>query len=283
MAEKESRTVSRIFEQERFTHEYTKVLLNTAIQLVTKGKSDQVYVSTGLPLDFFNAQKDEFRQSIIGLQPLIEWKSGELKGQKLKTNIRDAIVLPQGASAMFSALINSEGRFTYPHLMVEGNMMALIDVGFRTTDYVVVEIQKDSSFTPNVRLSGTLDVGIVNLHEEIKQYYKRETGGADLNESHLSRILANQQITYKGRRISFREMIVESMNSIATNISDRLKATWVEEADLFDAIFIAGGGGKMLEPVLQPKFGNRLELIAENQFANVIGYLRLGNKFFSRN
>ena len=184
---------------------------------------------------------------------------------------------------MFSALINSEGRFTYPHLMAKGNMMALIDVGFRTTDYVVVEIQKDSSFTPNVRLSGTLDVGIVNLHEEIKQYYKRETGGADLNESHLSRILASQQVTYRGRRISFKDLILESMNSIAKNISDRLKETWVEEADLFDAIFIAGGGGKMLEPVLQPKFDNRLELIAENQFANAIGYLRLGNKVFSRN
>src|SRR5690625_227200 len=180
-------------------------------------------------------------------------------------------------------MINSEGRFTYPHLMAKGKMMALIDVGFRTTDYVVVEIKKDGSFTPNVRLSGTLDVGIINLHEEIKRYYKRETGGADLNESHLTRILANQQVTYRGRRISFREVIVESMNSIATNTSDRLRVAWVEEADLVDAIFIAGGGGKMLEPVLQPKFDNRLELITENQFANAIGYLRLGNKVFSRN
>lgn len=282
LAEKESRTVSRIFEQERFGHLYTKILLNTAIQLVTEGKFDQINLSTGLPLDFYKAQRKEFQESVLGLQPMMKWKSGNLRGEELRININNAFVFPQGASAIFSALINHHGRFTYPHLMDMGNLIALIDIGFRTTDYIVVEMQEDSSFVPKVKLSGTIDDGVINLHQQIKEYYKEVTGGADLNESHMSRILRNGYVTYKGKRIDFHEMIESSRNSIATNISDRLKAVWVEEADLFDAIFLAGGGGKLFEDVIQPHFDNRLELIKESQFANTIGYLRLGKKMFDR-
>lgn len=282
LAEKESGTVSRVFEQERFDHLYTKILLNTAIQLVTEGKAKNVNVSTGLPLDFYQSQRKDFRKSIIGVQPVIEWKAGELNEQSKRLNIENALVFPQGASAIFSALINGRNRYAHPDLMNTGNLIALIDIGFRTTDYVVIEIQEDSSFIPQVRLSGTIDDGVVNLHQQVEQAYRHKTGGADLNEYHKMRILNNGYITFKGERISFLETITSSKQSIASNISDRLKAVWVEETDLFDEIFIAGGGGKFFHKNLQSHFDNRLTLIEESQFANAIGYLRLGNRFFSK-
>lgn len=282
LAERESRSVSRIFEQERFEHMYTKILLNTAIHLVTDGRVKNVYVSTGLPLDFYQSQRKSFRKSILGIQPLIEWRSGELTNQTIRLNIENAQVFPQGASAIFSALVNSKSRFTFPHLMNTGNLIALIDIGYRTTDYVVVEIKEDSSFVPKVRLSGTIDDGVVNLHQQIEQAYRSKTGGADLIEYHKMRILNNGYITFKGKRINFTDTIESSKQTIATNISDRLKAAWVEESDLFDKIFLAGGGGKLFNKYLQSHFDNRISLIEESQFANAIGYLRLGNKVFSR-
>lgn len=282
LAKKESRSVSRIFEQERFEHLYTKVLLNTAIQLATEGNADTINLSTGLPLDFYQSQRKRFRDSVLGLQPLVEWKAGQLKGEKIRVNINDVMVFPQGASAIFSALINHQGKFAYPHLMDSGNLIALIDIGFRTTDYVVVELQEDSSFIPKVRLSGTIDNGVVNLHQQIKQVYKTKTGGADLNESHMARVLNNGYLKYKGKRIDFQYDIETSKKSIATNIADRLKGVWVEEADLFDAIFLVGGGGELFNSSIQPHFDNRLELITESQYANVIGYLRLGKSRFDR-
>src|SRR5690625_2728887 len=39
---KESKNSSRIYEQERFKHEYTKILLNVAIQILTHGKESEV-------------------------------------------------------------------------------------------------------------------------------------------------------------------------------------------------------------------------------------------------
>lgn len=282
LAERESRTVSRIFDQERFRHVYTKILLNVAIQLVTEGKVEEVNVSTGLPLDFFKSQSKEFQQSILGEQPVVEWKAGNLFGQKIKLNIKNALVFPQGASAIFTALINHNGNFAYPHLMDAGNLIGLIDIGFRTTDFVVIEIQEDSSFVPKVKLSGTIDEGVNNLHQQIKQYFKEKTGGADLNEFHMSKILKNGYITFKGEKIHFIDVIQSIKKSIATNIADRLKTIWVEEVDLFDKIFLAGGGGSLFYDFIQPHFDNRLELINESQFANAIGYLRLGNRMLGR-
>ncbi|TMN20946.1 ParM/StbA family protein [Lentibacillus cibarius] len=271
---KESRSVSRIFDQERFTHVYTQVLLNVAVQLVTD--DEHVQVSTGLPLDFYQSQAKEFRQAILGMQPIMQWDTGPFKGQEKRLNIDLAMVFPQGASAIFSALLNHEGKYTYPHLMEQGNFLALMDIGFRTTDFVVVEMQKNGSFVPHAKLSGTVDEGVINLHRDIRQVFKAQSGGADLNEFHISRILKNEFLTYKRKRIDFAEAIYKSKESIATNIADRLKSVWAEESDLFDAIFLAGGGGNLFESFVQPHFDHRLKRITESQFANTIGYLRLG-------
>jgi len=278
----ESRSLSRIFERERFNHLYTHILLNTAIQLVTDGRGGSVNLSTGLPLDFYQAQAKDFQSSIIGIQSHIDWKSGLLFEVAKQVNIERALVFPQGASAIFSALINHDGKFTYPHFMHQGSLIGLIDIGFRTTDFVVVEIQENGSFVPKAKLSGTVDDGVNNLYRDIRQAYKTQTGGADLSEHYISRILKDERLMYKGNKIDFSQIIQSSKKSIATNIVDRLKNVWAEESDLFDAIFLAGGGGELFEPYIQPHFDNRLLKITESQFANTIGYLRLGKAVFDQ-
>ncbi len=166
--------------------------------------------------------------------------------------------------------------------MNQGTLIGLVDIGFRTTDFVVVEIQENGSFVPKAKLSGTVDDGVNNLYRDIRQAYKTQTGGADLSEHYISRILKDEQLTYKGNKIDFSHIIQSSKKSIATNIVDRLKNVWAEESDLFDAIFLAGGGGELFEPFIQPHFDNRLLKITESQFANTIGYLRLGKSVFDQ-
>lgn len=281
LAEKEAASTTRIFDRERFNNIHTKILLNTAIQLVSD--SDSIHLATGLPLDYYKSQSNHFRDSLIGTQPLTLWKSGPLAGQEIKININNALVFPQGATALFAALINHEGKFVYPHLMTEGNLIALIDIGYRTTDFIVVEIQADGSFAPISKLSGTVDEGVVNLHNGLHQAYKNQTGGSDLNQRYLKQILKNGYLLYRGKKIDFNDTIHSIKESIIANIADRLKSVWSNEVDLFGSIFLAGGGGVLFEPEIQTHFGNRLELIHESQFANAIGALRLAKATFNLN
>lgn len=276
---KESRSQSRIFERERFNHKYTHILLNVAIQLVIGENTNAVKVVTGLPLDFYGSQAKDFQKSIIGVQPELEWKSGSVSGKR-KVAIEQALVFPQGAAAIFAALIDENGRPVYPELMKEGTIIGLIDIGFRTTDFVVVEMQKGGSFVPKTKLSGTVDEGVINLYREIQQAYKTKTGGADLNESYVDRIIRDRRLHYRGEKIDFSSVIGTSMQAITANIVDRLKSVWAEESDLFDAIFLAGGGGEVFAEQFQPAFDYRLKTIPSNQFANATGYLRLGRAIF---
>lgn len=280
-----SKGPSRIFQQERYNHEYTKILLNTALQLVTSNNGGSVNVITGLPLDYYQAQAKAFQESILGIQRSLEWKSGPLlknlgkpneQDISKQVNVENALVFPQGASAIYSALLNHEGKAIHPHLMKGGARIALIDIGYRTTDYVVVEMEDDGSFNLIGEFSGTVEGGMANIHSSIQDYFKKITGGQDLNESTINRIVKNGSLPHKGKEIDYTAVIQESKHAIATYIADRLNSTWAEESDYFNAIFIAGGGGNVLEGYLQQHFDNRLSNITESQFANAIGYLRLG-------
>src|SRR5699024_11610656 len=71
LAEMESRSTTRIFERERFNNIYTMILLNAAVHLVSE--SDIVSVTTGLPLDFYQALAKEFRVYVIGIERVVQW------------------------------------------------------------------------------------------------------------------------------------------------------------------------------------------------------------------
>ncbi|WP_050179637.1 hypothetical protein [Domibacillus robiginosus] len=87
---------------------------------------------------------------------------------------------------------------------------------------------------------------------------------------------------YKGKYIDFSGVIGKSKKLIAANITDQLKSIWAEESDLYEGIFLAGGGGELFAPNIQPLLDNRLISVKESQFANAIGYLRLGKAIFGQ-
>ncbi|MGE7920689.1 hypothetical protein ACQKM9_17390 [Viridibacillus sp. NPDC093762] len=273
----QSEGVTRNFTKEdRYNDKLTKILINVAIQLVSDGKSDKIYLFTGLPLDFYSTQA-KFANTFTGVQSTIEWLSGGLKGQKISNNIEKTLVFPQGASAIMAALINHEGKYTYPELMRKGNVLALIDIGFRTTDYIVVEVQKNGSIVPRMKQSGTHEKGIIDLRNALKTYFKGKTGGTELREYQLeNKALFGEPVRYKNEYIPFKDELERTKKSITKNIVDKLNQVWKGESDMFDKIFVAGGGGSDFINYLNPYFNGDLTKIEEYHFANAIGYLRLG-------
>ncbi|MGG0656480.1 hypothetical protein [Rummeliibacillus pycnus] len=266
--------------QDRFNAETTKILINVAIQLVSDNKCNKVYLLTGLPLDFYAAQSKNFAESMNGEQMAVKWLSGENKGETFKKEIVQTLVFPQGASAIMSATVNHEGRNLYADLMDQGNMFALIDVGFRTTDYIVVEVMKNGAFAPIIKLSGTYDKGVIDLRNALKMYFKGQTGGAELKDRLIDSKLLNKEnpskkITYNSEPIDFAPIINEKKSAIANDIADHLRQLWKDESSFFAKIFLAGGGGDLYEEWLKKNFKG-LQKVNEYQFANAIGYLRMG-------
>lgn len=280
MALKNSSDSSRVFERERYNHVYTKILLHVAIQLVTSPDTNEIILFTGLPLDYYKTQVKQYKEKILEDSPEIEWISGNLP-QKRKVNITDTEVFPQGMSAVWATITNHEGKPINTELMNEGNQIAIIDIGFRTTDVCVVEMKEGGGFLPLLPYSDTIDQGVVNLFENVKRHYQDKTGGSDISESKIQRILKNKYITYKGKRIDLSKEVEESHQVVANSITDQIFKLWKDEADTFDQIFIVGGGSSVFSEYMQKNFDNRLKTIVDCQYANAIGYYRIGKILLS--
>ncbi|EGL83766.1 hypothetical protein CathTA2_0667 [Caldalkalibacillus thermarum TA2.A1] len=277
LAKKESKNSVRIFEQDRYRHEHTKLMMNAAIQLVTPPEQQVVRLVTGLPLDFYKQQAKEVKRVLEGVYPELEWVSGPLGRATRRISVEQCIVFPQGAGAVMSALYSDQLAPNYPQLVEEGAKVGLIDIGFRTTDFIVVEIQKNGSFKPKPELSGTIDVqGVVNLHRDILRAFKQKTGGSDLSEEYIDRIIRTRMIRYRGQPVRFDETIESSLVHTSTKIADGVKESWNNAMDLLDMIFVAGGGGELYFPYLKKMLSHQLELVSDSQFANALGYLKLG-------
>lgn len=279
MALKNSLDGSRVFERERYNHEYSTILMNTAIHLITDPTTTEVTLFTGLPLDYYRTQHSEFKQKLLEKSPEIEWVSGLNLGKR-RVRIKEVGVFPQGMSAVWATLMNHDGKTYKKQLLEEGNQIAIIDVGFRTTDVCVVEMKGGGGFIPLLPFCETIDQGVVNLYENIKIAYQNKTGGSDISENKINRILKQKYITYKGKKVDLTQEIEESFKAVANSIIDRINKLWKEEADTFDYIFVVGGGGQLFFDYLQNNFDNRLLSIVSSQFANAIGYYRIGKMLF---
>lgn len=275
MALKNSLDGSRVFERERYNHEYSKILMNVAIQLVSSSDTEEVILFTGLPLDYYKSQHKEFREKLLEQQQPIEWVSGMRPGTR-SVSVRKADVFPQGISSVWSTLLNHDGKSFNKGLLLEGNQIAVIDIGFRTTDVCVVEMQEGGGFRPLLPFCETIDQGVVNLNENIRLAYQNRTSGQDISENKINRILKTKSIKYKGKSIDLTKEVEESHQAVANSINDRINKLWKDESDTFDHIFAVGGGGSIFMDYLQSNFDNRLTTIVASQFANAIGYYRIG-------
>lgn len=166
--------------------------------------------------------------------------------------------------------------------MVEGSQVAVIDIGFRTTDICVVEMKQGGGFIPVLNLSDTLDIGVVNLYENVKRAYQDITGGAELSESKISKLLKTNSIKYKGKQFDLLEPIEKAHEAVVTSIFDRIHKLWKNEADTFDQIFLVGGGSHVFNDYFHRQQPDMYKLIVDSQFANAIGYYRIG-KMLSQN
>lgn len=281
MALRNSNDATRVFDRERYNHEYSKILMNVAIQLVTSPETKEVLLFTGLPLDYYRTQHKEFKEKLLEDTSSIEWISGfKNEGETRKINIREVGVFPQGMSAVWATLMNHDGKTFKKDLMEEGNQIGIIDIGFRTTDICVVEMKEGGGFSPLLQFSETIDQGVVNLYENIKIAYQNKTGGSDLSENKINRILKRKSITYQGKKIDLSKEVAQAHKAVVNSITDRINKLWKEEADTFDYIFCVGGGGTLFLDYLQENFNNRLLSIVAGQFANAIGYYRIGKLMF---
>lgn len=232
--------------------ETLRLILVAAAQL---GAVGPVHLATGLPLSWFGSQRQAFRDALLGYGATVTLP--DRPSQRLW--IDRVTVLPQAAAGAIAALTDP---VTHPETWLD------LDVGYRTTDYLMVTRYPDRPMEIATDRAGSLELGMHAVTQDVVRQCERAYGLA-FEESELE---SAEVITIRGDRMALAPLRTPALAMLATRIRDELRLRLGDQLDRLDGLLVLGGGGQALYPSLQRLFPQCL-LGADAQWANAQGYL----------
>ena len=153
--------------------------------------------------------------------------------------------------------------------------VGMIDIGFRTTDYIVVDNLENID-----RLSGSSNTALSTAYfiiaDMLKEEFKITKPIYQLDE-----IVRNGVIRISGKAYNLDEIKKHAFSMVAEKLVTEINGLWINKWEL-DMVFISGGGGMAISEYLLPAFENAL-LVKEAQFANVYGFRKLAQRLYGNN
>lgn len=218
----------------------------TVMNLAISGDTDYV-LGVGLPIGQFETQKEKLKTSIF------EYSNSEViyRGKTLDFNIRDVLVYPQGASAIYS--FDKTDR-----------ELLLIDIGGITIDISLLDITTEGI---NILKVDTWYAGLRTLYSKIIEITNNEFS-LKLENDYAEKILLNGlQLHGERQDMSYLKPVLLDYVEF---ISDQLKTNYPTDTT---PIYLVGGGAYLLHSSLNKRLQN-VKMISNPQFANANGYYK---------
>lgn len=250
-------------EGDKTSHEHTKALLAVATALVLPQGYRTYHLSTGLPLNDYITQRESFEKMLRSYDTNIRFISGPLKGRRLNIRFTDVTIFPQAAGVIYTGRLLQE-------LQTTEQLTAIIDIGYRTTDFIVFSI-KNGLLDLRPDLSRTLDVGMSQVLASLQAEFAKRTGKR-LSHGKVFMLLERKTVTFRGEKLDFSDFIEQAKREVANYTLEAIKNIWQEEIDFIDQVFLAGGSSVAMEPYLK-RIHPKTILIEDAQMANAKGFL----------
>ncbi|OEH84624.1 hypothetical protein BHU72_09005 [Desulfuribacillus stibiiarsenatis] len=254
----------RTWEEKAVANTNMEILIATAAAVL--GNDEDIELAVGLPLTYYRTQKEEVTALLkkMDMSVLIEGQA------RKRVKIASVYVFPQGAGAYYAACLNIDGAVKNPELV--NSPVGLIDIGYRTTDILVMAKGK-KGLMPREELSGGIDMGMKFAYQiiqnEAEEVVKKSI---DLLTVEKAILWENSRLLHRGIEYSLKDVENEAYAELADQLAAKIKIRWGDEIDHLSAIIIAGGGGEILAPYLKHSFSTMIKM--ENAaFANVEGFL----------
>lgn len=257
LAARDGRAAQLTFGRDRFARDASLVLTLAAAYLV--GANGPVVLGYGVPLAYYSKLKAQVAAALGGVSTFVSVNGGP---ERLIT-LREVRVFPQGVGAFYSPLL------TLP----EEGTLGLVDVGFYTTDYLLVEISRQKGVQPYTEHMSSVEVGVSTALKVFADRFRQETG-RPLTLVEAERIWNRREISFAGRRMVVAEMAQEAKERVAESIAEAVRAAWSERIDFVDRIVLAGGGAVDFEGVLKSRLPG-VTVAPDPQFANAQGFLSI--------
>ncbi|MBJ6360510.1 hypothetical protein ACFOQM_04175 [Paenibacillus sp. GCM10012307] len=263
---------TRTWEDEHAKNRNLEVLIATAMGILNE-KEEPVELAVGLPMNVFSAQHEELKRKLTGLSLDVSVE-GERQPKNSKIQVSSVFVFPQGAGAYYAALHNIDGSVKDANLL--NKPLAVIEIGFRTTDFLFMSLGKRGLQPRPEPFTGSLDIGMNTAQTEIQQAAKKELGGYEPDLKEIEKALLwpgmNGILTAKGKSIDLKPFRKQANENVASRIISQLKQRWRDEVNTLSSVMIGGGGGDDLYSHFEQAFGIT-QKVENPQFANAKGFL----------
>lgn len=264
LAIEQSDTIYYSLSDDRFNSESTDVLVKTAFALGFGGETVETAVVSGLPASHYATYKKDITDLFLKTHKyaVVDGKN-LLKGS---VKVVDGKFIPQPFGALIDRVMDESGRISDKELA--GKTVAVIDIGFGTTDIYVAE-----ALSPVERLTFSTKTAINHSHHHISNKIE-ENFGILLPLYAIEKIVQTQEFRNKGRVFDMSDIIQKAYHNTSQQLLAELTNKW-KTAHEVDRILLAGGGGMALSRHLLPHFEN-IELLHDAQWAVVSGYYKWG-------
>ncbi|MEQ8797903.1 MAG: ParM/StbA family protein [Salinisphaeraceae bacterium] len=273
LAERQSSVRSFTLDQDQLIAGYAKRLALAGLTRLV-GDNDPIHVVTGLPVRYFRRHREAISNLLTGSHKLsLHDIAG--KAQEITLRVDKVRVVPQPFGSFFGAMLNDIGRVAEARFARD--KIGIIDIGFRTADYSIADRTRYSE-----RGSGTSDAGIARAFEPIAAALQ-ERSGVSVELYRLYDAVQSGSIKIRGNSYDLARITERAFGQLAAAIAGEVNRLWADDWDV-DAVLLAGGGGAVLAPYLQPLLEHEVLPLPEQdpRFANVNGYWKYGVHLWKR-
>jgi plasmid segregation protein ParM len=258
LALREGQGATFTLDREKHRHPNHDLLILTAARLL--GARTGATLVVGLPVAYYRTQKDVLCRHLEALHADVSVDGLPFE----RVSFGKVIVYPQGAGAL---LMVSD--------LPKSGLVCLVDVGYKTTDYVTVEMKGDKG-VPVSSLCGSVEVGAHRVTEAVAAEFEVRTG-APLDATLAEGVVADGKARFRGKEVDLADVVEAARRDTARAIADRVLAALGPKGD-FAARFYLAGGGVLALPELREMFP-AAEVLPDPQWANAEGFLKLAQEY----
>jgi plasmid segregation protein ParM len=250
-----------------------RVIVQHALQVSgLSGRS--LHMVTGLPVCAFYRNDGQQRRKAIqakreGLkltvEPIIARQSSQR--QALKASIAFHEVIPEALAAWYDyVIVTLDDGVTLDADRLKAPI-AIVDIGGRTTDYVVVQDQGVVHGS-----SGSLNRGMLNVTRRVANLVQERFDLTELGEQSISRAVDTHRLRLHGKDHDVSDMVINARRELVERLYAEARRKLGLGVELNRVLFV-GGGSAALSSDIADWFPN--QIIADHPaFANARGMLK---------
>lgn len=229
-----------------------------------------VHAISGLPVSSFYQSNGEHRHDAIEKKRRSLQLTANPVGDALPADIAFVEVIPEALSAWYDYVIDDqegregvaaldEKRLTVP--------VAIVGIGGRTTDFVVVKDQGILHAS-----SGSLQCGMLDVKQQVANGIQARFNLETLDEQLVSSAVENKSVRLQGKDYDISVLVNDAKREIVERIHAETRRHLGQGIELDRILFVGGGTVALIEHIAD-WFPNQA-IVEQPSFANARGMLK---------